>query len=187
MTAKLLSRPECTVAACTRPATRTGNTWCEKHYYRNRRTGSPTGTKPRTPAEHQPGNPCLVDGCESLSVHRGICLKHYTRWLRTGTTDAGPCAHGTPEERFWRHVTVGAPDECWEWDGARHPFGYGQSGQIRAHRLSYEIHHGPIPDGLLVRHSCDNPPCVITGTEQDNVDDCISHGRTWWQKRDALR
>lgn len=50
------------------------------------------------------------------------------------------------------------------------------------HRVAYELKNGPIPDGLLIRHTCDNPPCInpnhlLTGTHQDNCDDMMSRGR----------
>ena len=75
-----------------------------------------------------------------------------------------------PEERFWPKVQVGAIDECWPWVGGRTKSGYGTFGLgsmadgtrrgVMAHRFSYELHNGPIPDGLFVCHHCDNPPCV---------------------------
>jgi hypothetical protein len=58
-------------------------------------------------------------------------------------------------------------DGCWEWTGSRRRGGYGQStvtmptgSLMMAHRLSYELHIGPIPEGLTVDHLCFNPPCV---------------------------
>jgi hypothetical protein len=69
-------------------------------------------------------------------------------------------------DRFWVHVNRHGPDECWEWQAATERSGYGRlSGgrrgekQILAHRFSYQLHNGPIPDGLLVCHSCDNRKC----------------------------
>jgi len=71
------------------------------------------------------------------------------------------------------------PKECIEWDGYRHKSGYGQTSKIDgrqhyAHRRAWEMIHGPIPDGLHVLHSCDNPPCVNVahlhlGTHADNM------------------
>lgn len=70
----------------------------------------------------------------------------------------------TEEQRFWDLVDKTAP--CWEWQGRRHPKGYGhftrsQKLPMRAHRYSWTIHNGPIPAGMCVcHHHCDNPPCV---------------------------
>lgn len=94
----------------------------------------------------------------------------------------------TKEQRFW--AKVNKSEDCWEWTGYRTGFGYGelQSGprgdQVKesAHRLSWEIHNGPIPDGLNVLHRCDNPPCVrpdhlFLGTASDNARDMWDKGR----------
>ena len=66
------------------------------------------------------------------------------------------------EERFWSNVEKG--DDCWEWTGARLKQGYGVIGnnyrQVRAHRVSWELANGPIPDGQVIRHMCDNKSCV---------------------------
>ncbi len=91
------------------------------------------------------------------------------------------------EARFWNKVTVPDNDEaCWEWLGNRLPYGYGhikiEGKQIKAHRWSYEYINGPIPNGLLVLHRCDNPPCVrpdhlFLGTHSDNILDALAKGR----------
>lgn len=58
-------------------------------------------------------------------------------------------------------------DECWRWTGQSLKFGYGRVKWHQrawlAHRLSYELFVGPIPDGLVVMHECDNPACVRPG------------------------
>jgi hypothetical protein len=61
--------------------------------------------------------------------------------------------------------------------------------QIRAHRLAFECHYGSIPEGLIVRHSCDNPPCVnpmhlLVGTHKDNALDREERGRSNPRKGD---
>lgn len=95
-------------------------------------------------------------------------------------------------DRFWEKVDRRGPDDCWEWTASRDKPGYGRLGTGRrsnkgnvetmAHRISYQIHHGPIPDNLLVLHKCDNPPCVnpkhlFLGTQLENVQDMIAKGR----------
>jgi hypothetical protein len=59
---------------------------------------------------------------------------------------------------------TGGPDACHLWTGAKDHSGYGliaiRKRQIRAHRLAWTIENGMIPTGLVVRHDCDNPPCV---------------------------
>ena len=68
----------------------------------------------------------------------------------------------TVEERFYSKVARG--DGCWEWIAAKCQLGYGKfwlEGQMReAHRVSYELTHGPVPDGLELDHLCRNTSCV---------------------------
>lgn len=88
------------------------------------------------------------------------------------------------ENRFWTKVDV--RDGCWSWRAARNPKGYGvfscEGRTVSAHRFSYELYNGPIPSGMVVRHKCDNPPCVNPdhlelGTQADNERDKINRGR----------
>jgi hypothetical protein len=69
---------------------------------------------------------------------------------------------------------------CWEWKGTRDKAGYGRfkyhQKTVSAHRSAYTVWIGPIPDTLLVRHTCDNPPCInpkhfVLGTDKDNAKD----------------
>lgn len=94
----------------------------------------------------------------------------------------------TPLEKLAEVGWTTLPGGCWEYNGRRDPSGYGIHAHIRMHRVSFELHKGPIPDGLLVRHTCDNPPCInpehlITGTRADNVADMIARGRHWHQRQ----
>lgn len=102
----------------------------------------------------------------------------------------------TLEQRFWSMVEK--TDGCWLWTGALNDAGYGmisdRAGTVsgstakRAHRMSYELHKGPIPDGLHLLHSCDvrkcvNPDHLSVGTNQDNIADRVSKGRSYWSQQ----
>lgn len=81
---------------------------------------------------------------------------------------------------------------CWIWRGSRNADGYGyiasggaRGRSLKAHRVSWRLHRGPIPDGLCVLHNCpcgDNPACVNPqhlwlGTHADNMRDMFTKGR----------
>lgn len=100
-------------------------------------------------------------------------------WLVMTTKRASPLY------RFRLKVQVLGPDDCWLWTGSKSG-GYGNfafNGKtVKAHRYSYIITYGSIPDGMEICHTCDTPACVNprhlwAGTHGDNVRDCISKGR----------
>lgn len=108
-------------------------------------------------------------------------------------------------DRYWAMVDKEGPvvrpelGRCWEWTGAKKEQGYGvmgrgsrKDGLIRATHVSWEIHNGPIPDGMWLLHRCDHPPCsnpghLFLGTQQENCDDMVAkrrhaHGETSYAK-----
>ncbi|MCX5176768.1 HNH endonuclease [Streptomyces virginiae] len=89
--------------------------------------------------------------------------------------------------RLLANVADGPPDACWEWTGGRTDKGYGKyfidGRTVGAHRWAFIFAKGPIPDGQMVRHTCDNPPCcnpqhLLIGTHRQNVNDAIARDRT---------
>lgn len=123
-----------------------------------------------------------------LRSHNGLRRGQYSRFIvghssRLNTTPL--------PIRFWSRVDK--TDSCWLWTGtisrctSRPTYGViGRGGRggpnSSAHRVSYELHFGPIPDGMLVCHTCDNGLCVnpahlFLGTAKDNMHDMINKGR----------
>ena len=87
-------------------------------------------------------------------------------------------------DAFWGRVDKSA--ECWPWTGPTTEKGYGRFSlghrTWRAHRLAYELTHGPFPPDLFVLHRCDNPPCVrpdhlFLGDHAANMADAVAKGR----------
>lgn len=92
------------------------------------------------------------------------------------------------EEEFYLARVIRRDDGCWSWTGRKDGFGYGLvqlgRGEARtgAHRVSWRVHRGQIPDGLQVLHQCDNPECtrpdhLFLGTALDNMRDASAKGR----------
>jgi len=94
----------------------------------------------------------------------------------------------SPEMRFWNKVATAGDKQCWIWMGATNgKYGIlGAGGRnkspVYAHRVSWEIRNGKIPNGMYVLHSCDTPDCVnpnhlFLGTQKDNMLDCVKKKR----------
>jgi hypothetical protein len=172
------SLPDCTEAHY-------GHGYCKKHCRAFVRWGDPRADRT------QRKGTCTLCGLPQQA--RGFCGMHYQRWQKYGDPSR---ERATLEQRVMANIDRSAgPDDCWPWQGALGgSAGHGQTSLNRkvvyAHRVVYELTNGPIPDGLIVRHTCDNPPCcnpahLLTGTQFDNVQDMISRGRAHWQKGSA--
>ena len=136
-------------------------------------------------------NPCPL--CGKLKDSRSeMCIVCRNRQPRMIRHNGQLRPRFTLAERFWAKVDKSG--DCWIWTGNRHKAkgrDYGmintRDGSKLAHRVSYELHYGPIPPGMEVCHRCDNPPCVnpahlFLGTHSDNMRDCVNK-----QRKNAVR
>lgn len=137
---------------------------------------------------------CSIGGCAGRLHSKGFCLKHYTRVRKHGNVNT--CLRpilpsGTALRlRLASKVKFDRVTSCWNWIGNL-AAGYGRiqlpnakSGGkgVGAHRVSYRVFVGQIPNGFFVCHRCDNPRCInpkhlFLGTPKDNTQDCIRKGR----------
>lgn len=116
-----------------------------------------------------------------------IALRAFFRRLLLGGSYAPPNAPASFAVRFWSKVHK--TRDCWLWLASTSSDGYGKIGRpggkalVAAHRASWELAYGPIPEGLCVLHHCDNPVCVrpghlFLGSRADNNRDMKRKGRT---------
>lgn len=98
------------------------------------------------------------------------------------------------ESKFWKKIIKGDHEnDCWKWSASKFKVGYGQithgkfqyeHKNLKAHRVSYEIHFGAIPSDKIVCHTCDNRECtnpkhLFLGSWKDNAQDMIKKGRRY--------
>ena len=117
-------------------------------------------------------NECITDWRERMSCSRSC----HVAWK-----------NAKPIWQTFAECTEVQKSGCIEWIGYRDPKGYGRFstgwGEVLAHRIAFIMHHGSIPDQLHVLHRCDNPPCInphhlFAGTNQDNMTDKVTKGRS---------
>lgn len=145
---------------------------------------------------NDPDNLVLVDRATHMRRHYAgqsrpsakLQKRANGRWIASPKTPLPPRKKGpqpTPLiSRMLAKIDVsGGEDACHPWLGTKSREGYGMiynqptRRKERAHRMMYEILHGPITDPeLVVRHTCDNPPCcnpkhLLLGTRKQNAED----------------
>jgi len=128
---------------------------------------------------------CTVEDCCEKYFARGACVSHYRELVRSGAIVRGK--KPMIGSRFWEYMdSSGGPDSCWEWSSYKNPQGYGKvkhkGKSYFSHRYAWILTNGEIPEGMLVCHRCDNPPCcnpkhLFIGTYLDNSRDKFSKGR----------
>ncbi len=140
--------------------------------------------------------PVLVQA-EEIKMSNFVCIQCGHKWKsRRGIPLR--CASNKCASKYWQNPRpdplwflvrdVPVTDECVEWKHtiATNNDGYGQvcymGKVVGVHCVSFTIHKGPIPSGLHVCHTCDNPPCfnprhLFIGSRVDNMQDCIFKGR----------
>lgn len=137
---------------------------------------------------------CKIEGCERVEqLRQGYCKPHYRRFMAHGdplfnlTAPRHLDIWGRIEFHGWDEVSGPLKTPCWVYrKGHSSRNGYGSvrfEGKTHmAHRVSYLHFYGAIPENLLIRHACDNPPCInpkhlSTGTVKDNTRDMLERGR----------
>lgn len=100
-------------------------------------------------------NSCSLPDCELPRQARGYCNRHYQMWHKHGDPH---WSRPSKEQAFQSRVDRSGT--CWEWLGHVNNVGYGWTGTELAHRVSYQLHKGPIAPDKFIDHLCRNRSCV---------------------------
>lgn len=169
--------------------------YCPKHYENFRITGDPL-SKHEKKRVMAPAT-CSVGDCPRKVRAKGKCNRHYEHKRIYGreTSRRELSLRELVARTGWTVTDHG----CWEWDGRRNENGYGiitaarfQLHKARAHRVVYGLFVRPLDDTEVLRHQCDNPPCVNPehlepGAQRDNVQDMVDRGHHWLHGRTTCK
>lgn len=118
---------------------------------------------------------CDTDGCGRKTKARGYCHRHYEALRRNGLMKKVRISD--PAERVTSYIDMTA-DGCWIWTGARSTGNYGRiffGGRVlQAHRVVYQLHRGPIPEGLELDHICHTADTSCPGGESCPHRPCVN-------------
>ncbi len=177
------TQSSCSVDGCQKAHEARG--FCSLHYQRFKVHGDINTLYPNAQQR------CSFDGCEIKHTARGYCQKHYQRWKIYGDPSISwPDIYANQVARFWEKIEK--KDGCWRWLASTSGDGYGLHANTKAHRFSWRVHFGDIPDGLHVCHRCDNPWCtnpdhLFLGTHRDNMRDMANKERNCKLSREDVR
>lgn len=126
---------------------------------------------------------CSVDGCGGKVKAKGLCLIHYTRFLRHGTTETSIVVNDD-KARFLKNSKI-SESGCWVWQkGTKNGYGHTmlKGKPQQAHRASWMIFVGDIPNGMQINHKCHNRACInpdhlYVGDQKQNMADMMVAGR----------
>lgn len=108
---------------------------------------------------------CEHPDCGRPARTLALCIKHYTRLRRHGSTHIVKKIHGDDMQRFLAKVADRSdPNACWEWTGTKNELGYGlfrmDGRSIRAHRHMWILQGQRLDENDVLHHKCFNPSCV---------------------------
>lgn len=178
-----MSKKVCSVEGCNKIAKSRG--LCDAHYKSKQKSGElKTATY-----EKRKGAVCSVEGCNRPVYSRELCILHYQRYMKHGTTSEEALSHKTCsmslEERLRFYSQEVDENDCFVWQGTINNDGYGvvywHNYPYRAHRISYWLYNGEIPEGKVVCHRCNNKLCVnpdhlYAATPKKNTQDAVRDG-----------
>jgi hypothetical protein len=127
---------------------------------------------------------CSIEHCATTTRRKELCDKHYRRNRLNGDPliTKRPGLELSPAERLARGTNKAG--DCWIWTagGVRYGKTSVEGKSTAVHVLAYELSNGPVPEGLVVRHSCDTPKCVkpahlSVGTPAQNSRDMTTRDR----------